>query len=134
MFNGDSKITHVAIIVVVEAEIEPILAELGFTLDVEATRDFMDLAVVRSGVYRAAGGSFKLSVLKVAESRIFGRHYSGYTQASAVAALAAKVLAPSLVISFGVRPPRIPSLCTRSTREGIEWCCCHRAVCMARPR
>ena len=21
-----------------------------------------------------------------------------------------------------------------STRAGIEWCCCHRAVCMARPR
>ena len=33
-----------------------------------------------------------------------------------------------------VRPSRIPSLCTRSTRAGIEWCCCHRAVCMARPR
>ena len=23
---------------------------------------------------------------------------------------------------------RIPSLCTRCTRAGIEWCCCHRAV------
>ena len=33
-----------------------------------------------------------------------------------------------------VRPSRIPSLCTRSTRAGIEWCCCHRAVFMARPR
>jgi len=33
-----------------------------------------------------------------------------------------------------VRPSRIPSSCTRSTRAGIEWCCCHRAVCMARPR
>ena len=33
-----------------------------------------------------------------------------------------------------VLPSRIPSLCTRSTRAGIEWCCCHRAVCMARPR
>ena len=33
-----------------------------------------------------------------------------------------------------VRPSRTPSLCTRSTRAGIEWCCCHRAVCMARPR
>ena len=37
---------------------------------------------------------------------------------------------------FGVdvRPSPIPSLCTCSTRAGIEWCCCHRAVCMARPR
>ena len=33
-----------------------------------------------------------------------------------------------------VRPSRIPSLCTRSTRAGIEWRCCHRAVCMAQPR
>ena len=33
-----------------------------------------------------------------------------------------------------VLPSRIPSLCTRSTRTGIEWCCCHRAVCMAWPR
>ena len=35
---------------------------------------------------------------------------------------------------IAVRPSRIPSLCTRSTRAGIEWCCCHRAVCMAQPR
>ena len=33
-----------------------------------------------------------------------------------------------------VRPSRIPSLCTRSTRAGIEWCCFYRAFCMARPR
>ena len=33
-----------------------------------------------------------------------------------------------------VRPSRIPSLCTRSTCAGIDWCCCHRAVCMAWPR
>ena len=33
-----------------------------------------------------------------------------------------------------VLPSRIPSLCTRSMRAGIEWCRCHRAVCMARPR
>ena len=26
-----------------------------------------------------------------------------------------------------VLPSRIPSLCTRSTRAGIEWCRCHRA-------
>ena len=37
-------------------------------------------------------------------------------------------------ISWTVRPSRIPSLCTRFTRAGIEWCYCHRAVCMVRPR
>ena len=37
----------------------------------------------------------------MAESKIFHRHYSGYTQASAVAALAAKLLRPSLLVSFG---------------------------------
>ena len=32
--------------------------------------------------------------------------------------------------SRSVLPSRIPSLCPRSTHAGIEWCCCHRAVCM----
>ena len=59
--------------------------------------DLMGLARVRSGMY----GSYKLSVLKVAESKIFHRHFSGYTQASAVAALAARLLRPSLLVSFG---------------------------------
>lgn len=44
---------------------------------------------------------YKLSVLKVAESKIFHRHFSGYTQASAVAALAARLLRPNLLVSFG---------------------------------
>ena len=43
-------------------------------------------------------GSYKLSVLKVAESKIFHRHFSGYTQASAVAALAARLLQPNLIV------------------------------------
>ena len=57
-------------IVVVEAEIAPILQALGFAADDAATADLMGLATVRSGVYKE---SFKLSVLKVAESEIFGR-------------------------------------------------------------
>ena len=32
------------------------------------------------------------------------------------------------------RPSRIPPCCAHSTRAGIEWSRCHRAVCMARPR
>ena len=31
------------------------------------------------------------------------------------------------------RPSLIPALRTSFTRAGIEWCRCHRAVCMARP-
>ena len=38
------------------------------------------------------------------------------------------------ILGWYVLPSRIPFLCTRSTRAGIEWCCRHRAVCMARPR
>ena len=54
-------------------------------------------------------------------------------------ALQRKLKAPKLkaqvkVLRLKVRASRIPSLCTRPTRAGIEWCCCHRAVCMARPR
>ena len=30
--------------------------------------------------------------------------------------------------SCAARASRIPSLCTRFTRAGIEWCRCHRAV------
>lgn len=96
-FAADKPIKHVVMIVVVEAEIAPILARLDFTTDTAASDDLMGLAHVRSGMY----GSYKLSVLKVAESSIFHRHYSGATQASAIAALAARLLRPDLVISFG---------------------------------
>jgi nucleoside phosphorylase len=46
-------------------------------------------------------GQYWLSVVQVAQSDIFNRHYSGYTQAAALAALVAKVWRPDLVISFG---------------------------------
>ena len=96
-FIPDETITHVAMIIVVEAEVAPILAQLDFKDDEEATADLMGLARVRSGMYKG----YKLSVLKVAESKIFHRHFSGYTQASAVAALAARLLHPNLLVSFG---------------------------------
>jgi hypothetical protein len=95
--NENEIIKHVVMIIVVEAEVAPILAKLGFEDDEEATANLMGLARVRTGMC----GSYKLSVLKVAESKIFNRHFSGYTQASAVAALAARLLQPSLIVSFG---------------------------------
>jgi len=94
---SDAKITHVALIVVVEAEVSPILEDLDFQVDEQMSKDLLGLATVRTGMYK----SYKLSVLKVADSKVFHRHYSGYTQAAAVAALTAKVIRPSLVISFG---------------------------------
>ena len=91
-------INHVVIICVVDAEVAPILERLNFSVDTAATTDLMGLATVRSGQYVE---NLKLSVLKVADSKIFNRHYSGYSQASAVSALAARLLQPSLIISFG---------------------------------
>ena len=61
-FGAQEPIRHVVMIIVVEAEVAPILAKLDFTDDEAATADFMGLARVRSGMY----GSYKLSVLKVA--------------------------------------------------------------------
>jgi len=40
-------------------------------------------------------------VLQVAKSPVYNRHYSGYTQSGAIAALAAKVINPDIVVSFG---------------------------------
>ena len=93
-FMPDEVIEHVVMIIVVEAEVAPILARLNFREDEEATANLMGLARVRTGMC----GSYKLSVLKVAESKIFHRHFSGYTQASAVAALAARLLQPNLIV------------------------------------
>ncbi len=75
----------------------PIFAELDLKNDEVATADMMGLAQVRTGMYKG----YKLSVLQVAQSVILYRHFSGYTQASAIAALTARLLPPNLVISFG---------------------------------
>ena len=45
---------------------------------------------------------------------------------------------PLRLMDFGTyaarpAPSRIPPLCVHLTRAGIEWCRCHRAVCMAQP-
>lgn len=105
-FNRHEKIEHVVLLVVVLAEVAPILANLKFTEDLEANETLGGLAYCYSGQF----GSYKLTVVKVAESDIFSRHYSGYTQVAGIAALTAKLLKPSLVVSFGTAggvPPTI---------------------------
>merc|ERR1712062_224207 len=61
------------------------------------TEKFLNLGVVSSGTV----GSLHLDIIKVAESKHFGRHYSGYTQAAALAALVSSIIKPDIVISFG---------------------------------
>jgi nucleoside phosphorylase len=104
----NDPIRTVAMIVVVEAEIAPILKHLNFAVDDALCREFMDLAVARRGRY----GQLDLIVLKVAESKLFKRHYSGYTQAAAIAAVAAKVVPGlDLVVNFGTAGG-VPSKCS----------------------
>lgn len=58
-----------ALIIVVEAEVAPVLERLDFNDDHKATQELMGLATVRSGQYKG----YKLSVLQVAQSAIFHR-------------------------------------------------------------
>ena len=94
-FNKDEKIKHVVLLVVVLAEVAPILDNLKFEEDEEANEALGGLAYCYSGKF----GGYKLTVAKVSESDIFSRHYSGYTQVAGIAALTAKLLQPSLVVS-----------------------------------
>eukprot|EP01062_Namystynia_karyoxenos_P011333 TRINITY_DN14053_c0_g2_i1.p1 TRINITY_DN14053_c0_g2~~TRINITY_DN14053_c0_g2_i1.p1 ORF type:complete len:492 (+),score=151.20 TRINITY_DN14053_c0_g2_i1:104-1579(+) len=96
-FNKEAPIKTVALCIVVEAEVRPILQAYPFEEDEALNKAFMSLAYVRS----ADMGSYRLSVIKAAESPIFHRHYSGYTQAAAMAALVSSVMKPELTISFG---------------------------------
>eukprot|EP00928_Gymnodinium_smaydae_P087752 TRINITY_DN71977_c0_g1_i1.p1 TRINITY_DN71977_c0_g1~~TRINITY_DN71977_c0_g1_i1.p1 ORF type:complete len:387 (+),score=56.48 TRINITY_DN71977_c0_g1_i1:52-1212(+) len=97
-FSGSLQtLDHVVMIIVVEAEIRPILDRLGFKEDEAMNQEFLNLARCRTGRYK----SYRLTVLQVAESSIFQRHYSGYTQVAAISSLCAKLLHPDLVISFG---------------------------------
>ena len=96
-YDTDRIISHVAIQIVVDAEIKPLLDELNFQVDTDLSEAFLNLAIVFEGKI----GDLRVSILKVAESKDFGRHYSGYTQSAAIAGLIKKVMEPDLVISFG---------------------------------
>ena len=58
------------------------------------TEQFMNLGVVSSGDV----GSLHLDIIKVAESKVFQRHYSGYTQSAALAALVSSIIKPGLFL------------------------------------
>lgn len=90
-------IRRVCMIVVVEAEVRPIIEEYSLKKDQALTDELLGLVTAHSGTI----GSYRLDVLQVAEEPVYKRHYSGPTQSGAVAALVAKVLHPDLVVNFG---------------------------------
>ena len=90
-------IQRVVLIVVVDAEIRPIMEKYKFDVNKELTAKFLNLAVISSGKVK----NLDIDIIKVAECKIFKRHYSGYTQASALAALVSSIIKPDIVISFG---------------------------------
>ena len=96
-YDQDKKITHVVLLVVVLAEVAPILENLKFAKDDKASEQLGGLAICYSGKFE----SYNLTVAKVAESSLFNRHYSGGTQVSGIASLIAKIIKPNLVVSFG---------------------------------
>jgi len=96
-YDPDRLISHVVIQIVVDAEIRPLLDELNFQADADLSQAFLNLAIVFEGNI----GDLRVSILKVAESKEFGRHYSGYSQSAAIAGLIKKIMEPDLVISFG---------------------------------
>ena len=71
--------------------------------------------------------SLKGSMCGLDARGFLGCHFSDVYGLSAAAAEEAG-LEPEWYAGWTVRPSRIPSSCTRSTRAGIEWCCLpHRA-------
>ena len=72
---------------------------MNFTVNEKLTKEFLNLATA----HQATLGSIKITALQVAQSKQFRRHYSGYSQSAAIAALINKVFStpPDLVISFG---------------------------------
>jgi len=93
-------------IIVVEAEVRPVIEEYSLRKNPTLTNELLGMATAHSGMV----GSFRLDVLQVAESPVYKRHYSGPTQSGAVAALVAKLLRPDLVINFGTSGG-FPSVC-----------------------
>lgn len=98
-FNEKKQIKHVVLIVVVLAEVQPIIDEYKLKVSPSLTKEFIGLAKV----YDNNNNNKRITVVKVSTSNIFAnRHYSGYTQAGALAALVSKLFSKcDMVISFG---------------------------------
>ena len=98
-FNKKKQIKHVVLIVVVLAEVQPIIDEYKLKVSPSLTEEFIGLAKV----YDNNNKNKRITVVKVSTSNIFAnRHYSGYTQAGALAALVSKIFNKcDIVISFG---------------------------------
>ncbi len=73
------------------------MEQYKFTQNKALSAKFMNLAIISSGKVK----NLTIHIAKVAESQTFKRHYSGYTQASALAALISAFIKPDIVINFG---------------------------------
>ncbi len=97
VFHPERPIRHIVLLVVVAEEIAPVLARLQAQPNAALTDQLLGLAQA----YTAQREGLRLTVLQVAHSSQYCRHYSGFSQSAALAALAAKILLPDVLISFG---------------------------------
>eukprot|EP01084_Bolivina_argentea_P307093 530734_1 len=95
--SNDTLIQTLCLIVVVDAELQPIMEQYKFIQNNDLTTKFMNLAIISSGKVK----NLSIHIVKVAECQIFKRHYSGYTQSSALASLISVFIKPDIVINFG---------------------------------
>eukprot|EP01084_Bolivina_argentea_P114604 204000_1 len=95
--NPNKIIRKLCLIVVVDAEIKPIMNKYQFAPNKKLSAKFMNLGIVFSGKVN----KLEIDIIQVAQSEVFERHYSGYTQSSALAALVSSIIEPDIVISFG---------------------------------
>jgi nucleoside phosphorylase len=101
IFGPERQIKDVVLLVVVADEIAPVLAEFSPVQDSELESRLLNLAQAFTCTVRNESADYKLTILQVASSPIYGRHYSGYTQVSAIVGLVAKEIKPDLLVSFG---------------------------------
>eukprot|EP01083_Nonionella_stella_P002062 5924_1 len=95
--DPNKTIQKVCLIVVVDAEIKPIMKKYKFATNKKLSAKFLNLGMVFSGNVN----KLHIDVIQVAQSQVFARHYSGYTQSSALAALVSSIINPDIVINFG---------------------------------
>uniref|UniRef100_A0A7S4PLK9 EF-hand domain-containing protein n=1 Tax=Paramoeba aestuarina TaxID=180227 RepID=A0A7S4PLK9_9EUKA len=103
--HPEKKIKVVVLLVVVAEEILPVLEKFQPNRNEELEGELLKLAKVFTTTIKKegeeGGDSYTLHVLQVADSSLYNRHYSGYTQSSAIVSITAKVINPDLLVSFG---------------------------------